>query len=97
MRPPALPCLRAACAAACAVSFMWPITSTANESYCYSIRDADRKNVCLATAKNQPSYCYSVQDSDTKNVCLAQVKAQRSYCYSVRNADLKNQCLAQVR
>jgi pyruvate dehydrogenase E2 component (dihydrolipoamide acetyltransferase) len=49
------------------------------------IRDADRKNVCLATAKNQPSYCYSVQDSDTKNVCLAQVKAQTQQQFSAKH------------
>ena len=79
------------------LSLLLPVVSVASETHCYSIRDNDRKNVCLATAKNQPSYCYSVQDSDTKNVCLAQVKDQRSYCYSVRNADLKNQCLALVR
>jgi len=76
---------------------LWHGASTASESQCYSIRDNDRKNLCLASVKQQPSYCYSIQESDTKNVCLAQVKGQRSYCYSVRNADLKNQCLAMVR
>lgn len=74
-----------------------PRTALASESHCYSIRDADRKNVCLAMAKQQASYCYSVRDADDKNLCLAQVKSQRSYCYSIRTADQKNQCLAMVR
>lgn len=74
-----------------------PQPALASESSCYSIRDADRKNVCLAMAKQQASYCYSVRDSDDKNMCLAQVKGQRSQCYSIRSADLKNQCLAMVR
>lgn len=63
---------------------------------CYSMKNSDNKNVCLAKAKNQSSYCYSVLDSDIKNNCLAVVKEQRSYCYSIRSNDLKNQCLALV-
>ena len=43
----------------------------ANDSYCYSIQNADMKNQCLAFAKRQDSYCYSVQESDSKNRCLA--------------------------
>ena len=93
----ALIVLRTALVLGCIGSPLWHGVSRASESHCYSIRDNDRKNVCLATAKQQASYCYSVQDADTKNVCLAQVKGQRSNCYSVRNADLKNQCLALVR
>jgi hypothetical protein len=72
-------------------------TVHANPSSCYSIQNQDRKNYCLATAKNQKSYCYSIRESDTKNFCLAQVGNQRSYCYSIRSQDTKNQCLATVR
>lgn len=83
--------------AATTVLAAWPLAAWPNESRCYSIRDADQKNHCLAMAKGQSSYCYSIRDSDFKNVCLAQTKSQKSYCYSIRASDLKNQCLALVR
>ncbi len=69
-------------------------SALANESNCYSIKNNDSKNFCLANAKNQKSYCYSIQESDTKNFCLAKVGHQKSYCYSIRANDPKNQCLA---
>lgn len=69
----------------------------ANESACYSIRDADRKNMCLAQAKRQDSYCYSIRNADDKHMCLAVVKNRRSDCYSIRSSDQKNMCLAQVK
>ncbi len=69
----------------------------ANESYCYSIQNSDRKNFCLGVVKRQESYCYSIQDSDTKNMCLAQVKNQSSYCYSISSSDSKNFCLATIK
>ena len=49
-------------------------SALANDSYCYSIQNADMKNQCLAFAKRQDSYCYSVQNADMKNHCLALVK-----------------------
>lgn len=84
-------------AATAVLAGAWPLAAWPNESRCYSIRDADQKNHCLAMAKGQSSYCYSIRDSDLKNVCLAQTKSQKSYCYSIRASDLKNQCLALVR
>ena len=66
-------------------------------SRCYSIRDNDRKNLCLALARRDASACYSIRDSDDKNLCLAQVRGERSTCYSIRDSDQKNQCLAMVR
>jgi hypothetical protein len=45
----------------------------ANTPACFSIRDPDRKNVCLAMSSRQNSYCFSVKDADTKNMCLANV------------------------
>ena len=44
------------------------------DNYCYSIREADSKNICLAQTKNQKNYCYSIQSSDIKNHCLAILK-----------------------
>jgi hypothetical protein len=69
-------------------------SANANESYCYSIQNADKKNFCLGVVKNQESYCYSIQESDTKNMCRAQVKRQSSYCYSIDSSDTMNFCLA---
>ena len=69
----------------------------ANESHCYSIKNSDAKNSCLALAKHQDSYCYSIRESDAKNLCLAQIKNQKSYCYSIKSNDTKNQCLALVK
>ena len=69
----------------------------ANDSHCYSIKNSDQKNYCLALAKHHDSYCYSIQESDTKNLCLAQIKNQKSYCYSIKASDSKNQCLAVVK
>jgi len=69
----------------------------ANDSHCYSIKNSDQKNYCLALAKDKDSYCYSIQESDSKNLCLAQVKKQKSYCYSIKASDSKNQCLALVK
>ena len=69
----------------------------ANDSHCYSIKNSDQKNYCLALAKHQDSYCYSIQESDSKNLCLAQIKNQKSYCHSIKASDSKNQCLAMVK
>ena len=69
----------------------------ANDSHCYSIKNSDQKNYCLALAKHQDSYCYSIHESDSKNLCLAQVKNQKSYCYSIKASDSKNQCLAVIK
>ena len=74
------------------LGFVW-----ANTQACFSIRDPDRKNVCLAMSSRQNSYCFSVKDADTKNMCLANVMKEKSYCYSIKLHDMKQQCLAQVK
>jgi hypothetical protein len=69
----------------------------AGESHCYSIRNADEKNLCLAQVRQKESPCYSIRDADTKAWCLASVSRKRSHCYSIRRQDQKNACLARVR
>ena len=69
----------------------------ADATSCYSIKDSDSKNYCLAMSHRQANYCYSIKDSDSKNYCLAQTHSQRTYCYSIHAGDLKNQCLGLVR
>lgn len=64
---------------------------------CYSIKDNDMKNNCLAMQKNETSYCYSIKDADMKNYCLAKLKHERSYCYSIKDRNTKEECLAFVK
>lgn len=64
---------------------------------CYSIRDNDMKNNCLAMEKHETSYCYSIRDNDKKNYCLAKLKHERSYCYSIKDNNTKNECLTFVK
>jgi len=37
---------------------------------CYSIRDADKRNACIAETR-QPSACSSIRDSDARAYCQA--------------------------
>ena len=78
-------------------STTFPLIALSSDSHCYSIKNRDQKNYCIALAKQQGSYCYSIQESDSKNLCLAQVKNQPNYCYNIKSSDSKNQCLSSVR
>jgi hypothetical protein len=69
----------------------------AQASHCYSIKNQNRKNYCLAQVKEERSYCYSIKEQDLKNFCLAEVSGQRSYCYSIRSLDNRSQCLAKTK
>lgn len=71
--------------------------STVAFADCYTIREIDSKNYCLAKTHNQSSYCYNIHNSDIKNYCLAVLHNQRSYCYNIRNNDMKNMCLSLVK
>ncbi len=86
--------LHASVAAIVALPLLSSPAAHANESHCYSIKDSDKKNYCLALAKHQASHCYSVRNSDKKNLCLSQIKGQQSYCYSIRSSDDRHLCLA---
>lgn len=66
-------------------------------SECYSIKESDRKNYCLAVTTDKPSFCYAIKSPDAKNACLAEVSDKRSYCYSIKETDLRNQCLAETK
>jgi len=48
--------------------------SSRQNSYCFSVKDADTKNMCLANVMKEKSYCYSIKLHDMKQQCLAQVK-----------------------
>ena len=62
-------------------------------SDCYSIKDANRKNPCLATSTSQLSHCHAIRDSDAKNMCLARLTLQKSYCFNIKAKDGKAECL----
>ena len=72
-----------------------PDVCWADASNCYSIKDADLKNSCLAVTKNEKARCYSIKDRDLKNGCLAQVGNETSRCYSIKDRDQKQRCLAE--
>ena len=69
----------------------------ASETDCYSIKDQDRKNLCLATSKRQVSYCYAIKNADSKNMCLARVDLKKSNCHSIKDKDSQKECLAMFR
>jgi hypothetical protein len=69
----------------------------ASETDCYSIKDQDRKNLCLATSKRQVPYCYAIKNADSKNMCLARVDLKKSHCHSIKDKDSQKECLAMFR
>ena len=81
----------------CIVLILATTPAAAAGSDCYSIKDADRKNLCLATSTNQQSYCHAIRDGDGKNMCLARLSRQKSYCYSIKAGDARAECLAFMR
>lgn len=66
----------------------------ADAGACYSIRDSDQRNYCVAQAKRDPGSCYSIRDADQKNYCLATIRKDSGQCYSIRDQNLRNQCRA---
>ncbi len=77
-------------------TILFPISAFATRGDdCYQISNADTKNYCLATAKEDKNYCYLISDADRKNSCLAITGRDKNYCYQILDADRKNQCLGQ--
>jgi hypothetical protein len=66
-------------------------------SECFSIQDADPRNACLASAKNDKTYCFKIQDPDARAACLGETKSDQSYCFKIEGADERNVCLAEVK
>ena len=69
----------------------------ASETDCYSIKDQDRRNLCLATSKRQVPYCYAIKNADSKLMCLARVDLKKSNCHSIKGKDSQKECLAMFR
>jgi hypothetical protein len=72
------------------------VNAAPDASRCYSIQDADRRNICLAQTRGESSRCYSVRHDDQRHSCLAVTSQERSRCYSIREGDARAMCLAVV-
>ena len=48
-----------------AMALFLPLLPT-HASDCYSIKDPDQRNACLAESTGKPSYCYSVRDPNDR-------------------------------
>ena len=79
--------------ATCIVLVLIATPAAAAGSDCYSIKDADRKNLCLATSTSRLSHCHAIRDSDAKNMWLARLTLQKSYCFNIKAKDDKAECL----
>ena len=80
------------------------------QGYCYSIKDKDGLNGCMAgiyLAKEDISmaqgYCYSIKDKDGLNGCMAgiylakeDISMAQGYCYSIKDKDGLNDCMSGI-
>lgn len=46
----------------------------ADAGVCYSINDADARQLCIARARADASQCYAIQRTDLRAQCLAEVR-----------------------
>ena len=56
-------------------------------SECFSIKDDDQRNACLASAKNDQSYCLKIPANDLREACLAQLKGETYGCFKIQDPD----------
>lgn len=45
-------------------------------SECFSIQDADHRNVCLAAANKDKSYCFKIQNVELREGCQRRSRAR---------------------
>lgn len=63
---------------------------------CFTIKNKDMRNECLAIKNHNRSYCFAIANEYTKNDCLANADGKNSYCYAINNDNLRFNCLAGV-
>ena len=73
------------------------IPAFASEATCRTITDQDRKQHCLALAKDQVSSCLSIKDNDLKSHCQVQVTEDKAYCNGIRDDALKSKCFEMMK
>jgi hypothetical protein len=71
-----------------------PAQAATDPSRCYSIRDADLRNACLAETRGEKGQCYAIRDHDQRQLCLARITGQKSTCYNIRDKDQRAACQA---
>ena len=74
------------------VLLIYPYTSYAN---CGAIKNADKRNFCLANQKRNAGFCGAIRNADYRNYCLAVIKNNRGFCGAIRSSDFRNQYLAE--
>lgn len=75
-------------------------SSSVKGSSCYSVKNENLRNACLANAFKQESNCFSIiDDENLRNHCLGVVKGTESNCFSITidYEDSRNFCLGSVK
>jgi hypothetical protein len=70
---------------------------TALGSECFSIQDADQRNACLASAKNDKSYCFKIKSEDLREGCLAPLQGETYGCFKIQDPDARAACLGETK
>lgn len=57
------------------IGLLYALDAKSAASDCYSIRDYDKRQECLAIDRGSESSCYSIREYDQRQICI--VKARR--------------------
>ena len=71
-----------------------PGNSQSNVGLCGAIQNSDKRNFCMAKAKNNAGLCGAIKDIDERNMCFALVKKNKSLCGAIKDKDKRYECLA---
>lgn len=66
---------------------------------CYSIKNENMKNACLANALKKENHCFAITNGDSRNLCLGVVRKNEANCFGINsdNKDSQNFCLGSVK
>lgn len=80
---------------------------TATDSKCTAIKDSDRRNLCLATPREEqkkefgyqkkdhrPYFCTLIKSKDLQKLCLAIVGSNKNFCALIIDKNIEAECLA---
>ena len=70
--------------------------SQGQPSYCYSIRDTNERDRCLAKTKDEPTRCYGIDNPDARNACHREAKGE-SRAATASATPTSAACLATTR
>jgi hypothetical protein len=80
--------------AVAAAAFPSAESAHADQMDCLNIQNPDRRNYCLALARNSTMDCFNIQNSDFRSMCLAQVGGNKMDCLTIQDPDTQQQCLS---